>query len=108
MIDFSSTILIATSKLDVVIVIDKLTQPEVASKTDMAMRESTIQVLKKHFRPVFPDRIDKLIVFKAFSKENIHLIVQIRSNRIARTAATQDLTLQICDSLFEPLVEVGY
>jgi len=107
-VDFSNTILIATSNLGAAIIMDNLTQPEDERKTDKEVREELMQVLKGHFRPEFLNRIDEVIVFNALSKENIRSIVQIQLDRVIRTAAAQDITLKIGDSLAEHLAEVGY
>ena len=107
-VDFSNTIIIATSNLGAAIIMDNLTQPEAARKTDKAIREELMQVLKGHFRPEFLNRIDEVIVFHALSKENIRAIVQIQLDRVVRTAAAQDITLVMGDSLVEHLTEAGY
>ncbi|HIH2642738.1 TPA: AAA family ATPase, partial [Burkholderia cenocepacia] len=107
-VDFSNTIIIATSNLGAAIIMDNLTQPEAARKTDKAIREELMQVLKGHFRPEFLNRIDEVIVFHALSKDNIRSIVQIQLDRVVRTAAAQDITLVMGDSLVDHLTEVGY
>ncbi|WP_175723616.1 ATP-dependent Clp protease ATP-binding subunit [Burkholderia ambifaria] len=107
-VDFSNTIIIATSNLGAAIIMDNLTQPEAARKTDKAIREQLMQVLKGHFRPEFLNRIDEVIVFHALSKENIRSIVQIQLDRVVRTAAAQDITLVMGDALVEHLTEAGY
>ena len=56
-------------------------------------------VLKGHFRPEFLNRIDEIIVFHALSEANIRAIVQIQLDRIARTAAAQDIRLEFGEGL---------
>ena len=107
-VDFSNTILIATSNLGAAIIMDNVTQPEAARKTDKAIKEELMQVLKRHFRPELLNRIDEIVVFNSLSQENIRSIVQIQLERVIRTAAAQDITLKIGDSLLAHLSEVGY
>ncbi|MGO4331841.1 AAA family ATPase [Cupriavidus sp. 2TAF22] len=107
-VDFSNTILIATSNLGSAIIMDNLAQPEAKRKSDKEVRAALMGVLKGHFRPEFLNRIDEIIVFHALGKENIRAIVQIQLDRIVRTAAAQDITLSFGDALVEHLVEVGY
>lgn len=107
-VDFSNTILIATSNLGASIIMDNLEHPEAKRKTDKALRDALMQVLKGHFRPEFLNRIDEIIVFNALSKQNIRAIVQIQLDRVTRTAAAQDITLSMGESLVEHLVEEGY
>ncbi|WP_426356433.1 AAA family ATPase [Burkholderia sp. R-40] len=106
-VDFSNTIIIATSNLGAAIIMDNLTQAR-PQEDDKAIREQLMQVLKGHFRPEFLNRIDEVIVFHALSKENIRSIVQIQLDRVVRTAAAQDITLVMGDALVEHLTEAGY
>jgi len=107
-VDFSNTIIIATSNLGASIIMDNLEEPEDKRKTEKELRDALMQVLKGHFRPEFLNRIDEIIIFEALSKENIRSIVQIQLDRVVRTAAAQDITLKVGDSLVDHLVDVGY
>ncbi len=107
-VDFSNTILIATSNLGASIIMDNLERPEDECKTDKALRDALMPVLKGHFRPEFLNRIDEIIVFNALSRQNIRAIVQIQLDRVRRTAAAQDITLKMGEALVEHLVEEGY
>ena len=100
-VDFSNTILIATSNLGASIIMDNLERPE-------DERDALMPVLKGHFRPEFLNRIDEIIVFNALSRQNIRAIVQIQLDRVRRTAAAQDITLKMGEALVEHLVEEGY
>ncbi|QBR01086.1 ATP-dependent Clp protease ATP-binding subunit [Paraburkholderia pallida] len=107
-VDFSNTVIIATSNLGAPIIMDNLEQPEADRKSDKAIRDEMMKVLKGHFRPEFLNRIDEIIIFNALSKDNIRAVVQIQLDRVVRTAAAQDITLKIGDSLVDHMVEVGY
>jgi ATP-dependent Clp protease ATP-binding subunit ClpC len=82
--------------------------PENERRPDKEIRDELMQVLKGHFRPEFLNRIDEIIVFNSLSSENIRLIVQIQLDRLTRTAAAQDITLTVAESLVNHLTEVGY
>ncbi|SMG49738.1 ATP-dependent Clp protease ATP-binding subunit [Paraburkholderia susongensis] len=107
-VDFSNTVIIATSNLGASIIMENLAQPEAKRRSEKDVREELMKVLKSHFRPEFLNRIDEVIVFHALSKDNIRSIVQIQLDRLVRTAAAQDITLKISDALLGHLVEVGY
>ncbi len=107
-VDFSNTIIIATSNLGASIIMENLEQPEDQRKSDKEVRGELMKVLKGHFRPEFLNRIDEIIVFHALSKDNIRNIVQIQLDRVTRTAAAQGITLKMSDALVEHLVEAGY
>jgi ATP-dependent Clp protease ATP-binding subunit ClpC len=107
-VDFSNTILIATSNLGASIIMDNLERPESSRLPDKKVREELMKVLKGHFRPEFLNRIDEIIVFHALSRDNIRAIVQIQLERVTRTAAAQGITLYMGQTLVDHLVEAGY
>ncbi|WP_439685896.1 ATP-dependent Clp protease, ATP-binding subunit ClpA [Cupriavidus oxalaticus] len=107
-VDFSNTIIIATSNLGASIIMDNLEQPEGKQMPEKEVREALMKVLKGHFRPEFLNRIDDIIVFHALSRDNIRSVVQIQLDRVVRTAAAQDITVKVGDGLLDHLVEVGY
>ncbi|MFM0502824.1 ATP-dependent Clp protease ATP-binding subunit [Paraburkholderia caffeinilytica] len=107
-VDFSNTIIIATSNLGAAIIMDNLEKPESDRLTEKAVREELMGVLKGHFRPEFLNRIDEIIVFHALSRDNVRSIVQIQLERVVRTAAAQDITLKIDESVIDHLAEAGY
>ncbi|CAG4925199.1 ATP-dependent Clp protease ATP-binding subunit [Paraburkholderia gardini] len=107
-VDFSNTIIIATSNLGASIIMDNLEKPEADRLTEKAIREELMGVLKGHFRPEFLNRIDEIIVFHGLSRDNIRSIVQIQLERVVRTAAAQDITLKIGEPVIDHLAEAGY
>ena len=107
-VDFSNTTIIATSNLGSAIIMANSSLPENERRPDKEIRDELMQVLKGHFRPEFLNRIDEIIVFNSLSSENIRLIVQIQLDRLTRTAAAQDITLTVAESLVNHLTEVGY
>lgn len=107
-VDFSNTIIIATSNLGASIIMDNLEKSEADRLSEKAIRDELLGVLKGHFRPEFLNRIDEIIVFHGLSRENIRSIVQIQLERVVRTAAAQDIALEIDESVIEHLAEAGY
>jgi ATP-dependent Clp protease ATP-binding subunit ClpC len=107
-VDFSNTIIIATSNLGASTIMDNLERPEAERMDDKALRDELMGVLKGHFRPEFLNRVDDIIVFHALSRDDIRAIVRIQLQRVVRTAAAQDITLTVDESLVDHLVDVGY
>lgn len=107
-VDFSNTIIIATSNLGSPVIMENLGRPEDERLTDKALRDELMSVLKGHFRPEFLNRIDDIIVFHALTRDNIRSIVSIQLDRVIRTAAAQNITVKIDGSLIDHLADVGY
>jgi ATP-dependent Clp protease ATP-binding subunit ClpC len=107
-VDFSNTIIIATSNLGSPVIMDNLEFPEDERFTDKALRDELMGALKGHFRPEFLNRIDDIIVFHALTRDNIRLIVSIQLDRVIRTALAQNITVKIDNPLIDHLADVGY
>jgi ATP-dependent Clp protease ATP-binding subunit ClpC len=107
-VDFSNTIIIATSNLGAHIIMGNLEKPEGERLPEKKLREELMGVLKGHFRPEFLNRIDEVIVFHGLSRDNIRSIVQIQLERVMRTAAAQDISLKMDESVVDHLAEAGY
>jgi ATP-dependent Clp protease ATP-binding subunit ClpC len=72
------------------------------------LKEKLMEVVHRHFRPEFVNRIDDIIVFHSLSQEEISQIVELQLDRVKRTAKGQDIELDFDRSLVEHLAEVGY
>ncbi|MNT22870.1 Chaperone protein ClpB [compost metagenome] len=107
-VDFSNTIIIATSNLGAPLIMANLERPEGERTDEKTLKDELMVVLKGHFRPEFLNRIDDIIVFHALSRDDIRAIVKIQLERVVRTASAQDIHLTVEDSLVDHLVEVGY
>jgi ATP-dependent Clp protease ATP-binding subunit ClpC len=107
-VDFTNTVIIATSNLGAHIIQDNLHAKAAEKKSYEQLKEKLMEVLRSHFRPEFINRIDEIIVFHALEKEQIKTIVGLQLERVKRTARGQGITLEIDDSVVDYLAEVGY
>jgi ATP-dependent Clp protease ATP-binding subunit ClpC len=107
LIDFTNTIIIATSNIGSQMIQDNMR----ADKKQLdypELRDRLMEVLRHHFRPEFLNRVDEVVVFHALGKEQIRRIVDLQLGRVARSAATQGIELSFDDSLRDHLAEIGY
>lgn len=107
-VDFTNTIIIATSNLGSDIIQQNLHLPEHQRKDYNQLKNALMEILRRHFRPEFLNRIDEVIVFHALTQEQIKDIVRLQLERVRRTAHGQGINLQFDDTLLEHLAEVGY
>jgi ATP-dependent Clp protease ATP-binding subunit ClpC len=106
-VDFTNTIIIATSNLGADIIQNALKAD--ADQVDYeAVKDRLLELLKRHFRPEFLNRIDDVVVFRALDREQIRRIVELQLRRVAQQAATQDVELDFSGPLVDHLAEVGY
>jgi ATP-dependent Clp protease ATP-binding subunit ClpC len=107
-VDFTNTILIATSNLGADLIQREL-RSRGAERVDHArLRQELTDVLRGHFRPEFLNRIDEVIVFYALSREQVRAIVGLQLERVRRAAHGQGVDLEIDGSLVEHLATAGY
>ncbi len=107
-VDFTNTIIIATSNLGSDIIQRNLARRGTAQEYPAKLKADLMEVVRGHFRPEFINRIDEIIVFQSLSREEIRAIVELQLERVKRTAHAQGVTLEIDDSLLEHLASEGY
>ncbi len=116
-IDFTNTIVIMTSNIGA----DKL-QKEVSlgfsadDKADLkdldklheANKDKVLEQLKKMLRPELLNRIDKTIVFRALTKQNILRILDIQINELKERLAKQGISVKLTPAAKNYLLDHGY
>ena len=107
-VDFTNTIIIATSNLGSDIIQRRLKARDAAGEEYEKTRAEVMDVLRGHFRPEFLNRIDEIIVFHALGKEEIRHIVGLQLERVARNAASQGVTLTYDQALIDHFAQEGY
>lgn len=92
-VDFSQTVVIMTSNLGALDVNRVLTggigfAPPTAAKTngemDRKIHRVALEAAKRKFSPEFMNRIDKVVVFRALSRDQLQEIVDIELNQVQR------------------------
>ncbi len=107
-VDFSNTIIIATSNLGSELIQRNLSAPPGQKLSYEELKEKLMEILRRHFRPEFLNRIDEIIVFHALTREQIKDIVKLQLERVKRMARGQGIELEFHETLVEHLAEVGY
>lgn len=107
-VDFTNTVLIATSNLGSDIIQRNLNLRGTAEDNQAKLKRELMDVLRGHFRPEFINRIDEIIVFHALGRTEIRSIVELQLERVRRTAHGQGVELEIDNSLVEHLAAAGF
>lgn len=102
-VDFRNTVIVMTSNLG-----SQLIQ-ELAGQADYPdMKESVLEVVGKHFRPEFVNRIDEIVVFSPLGKEQIRTITDIQMTHLKERLQAQQLSLEASKEVLDKLAEAGY
>ena len=107
-VDFTNTIIIATSNLGSDIIQKNLKKRGTKSFDQAKQKSDLMDVLRHHFRPEFINRIDEVIVFHSLDRAEIHKIVELQLARVARTALGQGVELDCDTNVVDHFASVGF
>ena len=99
-VDFSNAVLIMTSNLG-----SELIDPDLPDET---VHERVMEVVRKHFRPEFLNRVDDVVVFTRLSKADLREIVDLQLRIVQRRVQDRDIDLEVTDEARTHLAEEGY
>jgi ATP-dependent Clp protease ATP-binding subunit ClpB len=101
-VDFRNTVIIMTSNLGSQLIKD------LAGEKYQDIKAAVMEVVSKHFRPEFINRIDESVVFHGLTKEDIRRIADIQIDRLRSRLKERDLSLKISDAALDFLTDVGF
>jgi ATP-dependent Clp protease ATP-binding subunit ClpC len=107
-VDFTNTILIATSNLGSDLIQRNLRLRDTDQEDQGRLKRELMEVLRAHFRPEFINRIDDIIVFHALSRPEIRSIIELQLERVRRSAHGQGVELDTDESVIDHLAAVGF
>ena len=107
-IDFTNTIIIATSNVGASLIAQNLVAKKVERKSYSELKDEIMEVLRQHFRPEFLNRIDEIIIFESLDKEQIEEIVYLQLEKVKRVARGQGIELTFDNSVIKQLAKLGY
>ncbi len=102
-VDFKNTIIVMTSNLGS----DRI-QDLSKEKDYAAMKKAVLEVVSKHFRPEFINRVDEMVVFHPLDQTQIKAIASIQLQRLQARLATREYQLTISDAALDYLAVAGY
>ena len=102
-IDFSNTIIIMTSNVGSQMIMD-------FTGSDLSVLDNKMpEVLRRHFRPEFLNRIDDIVIFDRIHEQAMRAIVDVQLERVARQVKdSRDITLAFDESVRDMLARDGY
>lgn len=107
-VDFTNTIIIATSNVGAKLIYDSLSAPDGKKESYAELKNKVIEQLREYFRPEFLNRIDEIILFEPLNQDQIREIVVLQLKRVERLAKGQDIELDIDESVIDHLAKIGY
>ena len=104
-INFTNTILIATSNVGAKIILNNLSAKQPLEEIKPVLQKELLNV----FRPEFINRFDDVIIFNALTKDNIKAIANLEINQLnKRVEEEQGVTIKLTDDALDYLAETGH
>jgi ATP-dependent Clp protease ATP-binding subunit ClpB len=102
-VDLRNTLIIMTSNLA-----DQSVSADGEAESVEAVRPLVMDVVRKHFRPEFLNRIDEIILFHRLGRAQMDEIVKIQLERVEKLLADRQITISVDASAQHWLAERGY
>jgi ATP-dependent Clp protease ATP-binding subunit ClpB len=102
-VDFRNTILIMTSNLGSEFLANQAEGEDVEDARPMVM-----EVVRRHFRPEFLNRIDEIILFKRLGRGEMDNIVGIQLQRVEKLLADRRMSIALDAAAMHWLADKGY
>jgi ATP-dependent Clp protease ATP-binding subunit ClpB len=103
-VDFRNTVIVMTSNLGS----DVIQQFTRENATYDEMKNAVMDIVGRHFRPEFINRLDEAVVFHPLSNTQIRGIADIQLEGLRRRLAERDLALSVSDEAMDRLAEAGF
>lgn len=114
-VDFKNTIVILTSNIgakllqkEATLGFSAMSENDNLEELHEANQEKVIGELKKHMRPELINRIDKIIVFRALSKQDVKKIIDVQMAELSDRLQRKKLAISLTASTKDWLLEHGY
>ena len=104
-VDFRNVVVIMTSNLGSDLI---AARAEDGRDLDESTRRGIDEVVRRHFRPEFLNRVDEIIVFHALERRHLEAIAAIQLDALARRLADRQVTIEATDAALGQLVDDGY
>ncbi len=72
------------------------------------MKKAVMEIVSKHFRPEFINRIDEMVVFHPLDKEQITRIAALQMEQVRKRLQEKELQLQLDEPILDFLADAGY
>ena len=112
-VNFKNTIIIMTSNLGGDLIKESAIGFTNEDRTRKIINESEMKIsitdlLQKHFRPEFLNRITEIIVFHPLTQDDMGHIVNIQLEALRKRVAEQDIRINYTDAVMSFLIERGF
>jgi ATP-dependent Clp protease ATP-binding subunit ClpB len=102
-VDFRNTLIVMTSNLG-----SEFLVAQEGDEDTEAVRPLVMDIVRRHFRPEFLNRIDEVILFKRLGRGAMDAIVKIQLERVEKLLADRRMAITLDAAAVHWLAEKGY
>jgi ATP-dependent Clp protease ATP-binding subunit ClpB len=102
-VDFRNTVVVMTSNLG-----SHLIQEMAGEENYPAMKSAVMEIVGRHFRPEFINRIDEVVVFHPLGRKQIHAVANLQIGYLRKRLQERDMDLELSESALDRIAEVGF
>ncbi|MES2284253.1 MAG: ATP-dependent chaperone ClpB [Bacteroidota bacterium] len=109
-VNFKNTIIIMTSNMGSHLIQENFEKMNEKNRDEIMARTKieVFELLKKNLRPEFLNRIDETIMFTPLDREDVHRIVELQFNGVAKMLEGNDIHLTATPDAIEWLAQLGF
>jgi ATP-dependent Clp protease ATP-binding subunit ClpB len=102
-VDFRNTVIVMTSNLG-----SQLIQEMAGEEHYGDMKEAVLEVVGRHFRPEFINRLDEIVVFHPLGRDQIRRIADIQIGYLRKRLGDRDIGLEVSTTALDLLGTAGF
>ncbi len=107
-VDFRNTVIVMTSNLGSDRIQDMMSEDSAYDKSYSSVKNAVLEVVAKHFRPEFINRIDEQVVFHPLELEQVKGIAEIQLELLDQRLQENELKLEVADGVLDKLATLGF
>ena len=110
-VDFRNTVIVMTSNLGSQL-IQEMTESQLPEMPEVenyyAMKNAVMEIVGKHFRPEFINRIDDVVVFHPLGQTQIRAIAHLQIGYLHKRLQSQNMGLVVSEAALDTIGDVGF
>jgi ATP-dependent Clp protease ATP-binding subunit ClpB len=107
-VDFRNTVVVMTSNLGSDRIQDMMNEDSAYDKSYASVKNAVMNVVSKHFRPEFLNRIDEMVVFHPLAADQVRGIAEIQIGLLQERLDDLDLHLHLGEGVLDKIAELGF
>jgi len=107
-VDFRNTVVVMTSNLGSDKIQDMMSADSAYDKSYQSVKNAVMDVVSRHFRPEFLNRIDETVVFHPLAQDQVRGIAEIQVQLLQKRLDDNDLHLHLGEGVLDKIANLGF